>query len=78
MSTPLLRIAFNPSDSHYIAAFHADCGDVQILDMRSPGAPVIEIKAHKAQVNAIGWGKQESMLATVGMFVFKGKGLNDC
>ncbi|KAF8520323.1 WD40 repeat-like protein [Hysterangium stoloniferum] len=66
MSTPLLRIAFNPSDSHYIATFHADSGDVQILDMRSPGAPVIEIKGHRAQVNAIGWSKQEGMLATAG------------
>ena len=66
-STPLLRIAFNPSDSHYIASFHADSGEVQILDMRSPGAPIVELKGHRGQVNAIGWGRQESMLATAGM-----------
>jgi WD repeat-containing protein 68 len=66
-STPLLRLAFNPADSHYIATFHADSADVQILDMRSPGTPVIEIKGHRAQVNAIGWCKQENMLATAGL-----------
>ncbi|KIJ49380.1 hypothetical protein M422DRAFT_74518 [Sphaerobolus stellatus SS14] len=66
MSTPLLRIAFNPADSHYIATFHMDAQEVQILDMRSPGAPVIEIKGHKAQVNAIGWSRHDNMLATAG------------
>ncbi|KAF8588625.1 WD40 repeat-like protein [Ramaria rubella] len=67
VSTPLLRIAFNPADSHYIATFHADSsGEVQILDMRSPGAPVVELKGHRAQVNAIGWSNKESMLTTAG------------
>ncbi|KDQ21320.1 hypothetical protein BOTBODRAFT_99548 [Botryobasidium botryosum FD-172 SS1] len=66
-STPLLRTVFNPLDTNYLATFHADSPDVQILDMRSPGKPVIQLKGHRAPVNAIGWSSHEgSMLATVG------------
>ncbi len=49
-TAPLLRIAFNS------ATFNIDSCDIQILDMRSPGQPVMELKAHKAAVNALGWG----------------------
>ncbi|KAG1870108.1 WD40-repeat-containing domain protein [Suillus subalutaceus] len=45
----LLRIAFNPADSNYMSTFHMDGQDVQILDMRSPGQPVIELRGHRAQ-----------------------------
>ncbi|KAH9166238.1 WD40 repeat-like protein [Lactarius sanguifluus] len=54
-SSPLLRIAFNPSDANYMSTFHQDGSDVQILDMRSPGAPVMELRAHRAPINAAGW-----------------------
>jgi len=63
----LLRISFNPLDPHFLATFHADSPDVQVLDMRSPGKPVSELKAHRAPVQAIGWGASEgSMLASAG------------
>ncbi|KAF5386172.1 hypothetical protein D9615_002386 [Tricholomella constricta] len=64
-TSPLLRIAFNPSDSNYMSTFHMDGNDVQILDMRSPGQPVMELRGHHAQINAFGWGSAEHpLLAT--------------
>lgn len=69
-TAPLLRIAFNPADANYMATFHIDSSDIQILDMRSPGQPVMELKAHKAAVNALGWGSAENpLLATAGEYL---------
>jgi len=66
-TSPLLRIAFNPSDSNYMSTFHMDGSDIQILDMRSPGQPVMELRGHHAQINALGWGSAENpLLATAG------------
>jgi WD repeat-containing protein 68 len=66
-SSPLLRIAFNPSDPNYMSTFHQDGTDLQILDMRSPGAPVMEMRAHRAPINAAGWSSTESgLVATAG------------
>ncbi|ETW80958.1 hypothetical protein HETIRDRAFT_476709 [Heterobasidion irregulare TC 32-1] len=64
-TSPLLRIAFNPSDANYMSTFHMDGSDVQILDMRSPGAPVMELRAHRAPVNAAAWSFTDTpLLAT--------------
>ncbi|KAJ7594749.1 WD40 repeat-like protein [Mycena floridula] len=64
-TSPLLRIAFNPSDSNYMSTFHMDGSEIQILDMRSPGQPVLELKAHRSQINALGWGSADHpLLAT--------------
>jgi len=66
-TSPLLRIAFNPADSNYMSTFHMDGNDVQILDMRSPGQPVMELRAHRAQVNSLGWSSTSNpLLATAG------------
>ena len=65
-SSSLLRIAFNPNDANYMATFHLDSNDVQILDMRSPGQPVVDLRAHRGQLNAVAWGKSDAMLATGG------------
>ena len=66
-TSPLLRIAFNPSDANYMSTFHMDGSDVQILDMRSPGAPVMELRAHRAPVNAAAWSFTDTpLLATAG------------
>ena len=66
-TSPLLRISFNPADSNYMSTFHMDGADVQILDMRSPGQPVMELRAHHAAINALGWGSAERpLLATAG------------
>ncbi|KAF5351690.1 hypothetical protein D9756_007421 [Leucocoprinus leucothites] len=66
LTSPLLRIAFNPLDSNYMSTFHMDGCDVQILDMRSPGQPVMELRGHIAPINGLGWGSAEQpLLATV-------------
>lgn len=61
-STPkaLMRIAFDPSDSHYLATFKQDSGEVQVLDMRSPGTPVMEMSNGKSggRVGCIAWGEK--------------------
>ncbi|KAG9077104.1 hypothetical protein FS749_011038 [Ceratobasidium sp. UAMH 11750] len=44
-----------------------DSSNVQVLDMRNPGNPVVELKGHRGAVSAIGWGAAEaSMLASAG------------
>ncbi|KAG6862324.1 hypothetical protein C0995_016022 [Termitomyces sp. Mi166 len=44
-----------------------DGSDIQILDMRSPGQPVMELRAHHAPINAFAWGPTEHpLLATAG------------
>lgn len=64
-TSPLLRIAFNPADSNYMSTFHMDGTDVQILDMRSPGQPVIELRGHRSQINSMGWSTTDRpLLAT--------------
>jgi DDB1- and CUL4-associated factor 7 len=68
LTSPLLRICFNPADSNYMATFHNDGSDIQVLDMRSPGQPVMELRAHRSQINALSWGSAENpLLATAGM-----------
>lgn len=64
-TSPLLRIAFNPADSNYMSTFHMDGNEIQILDMRSPGQPVMELRAHAGPVNGLAWGSGEQpLLAT--------------
>ncbi|PWY98973.1 WD40 repeat-like protein [Testicularia cyperi] len=53
---PLLRIAFNPWDANYLATFHLESDSVQILDVRAPGSPILELRGHSSAVNAIAWG----------------------
>ncbi|TIB63429.1 hypothetical protein E3P78_01781 [Wallemia ichthyophaga] len=65
-NAPLLRLSFNPYDSNYLATFRADSGDVHVLDMRSPGAPVTNIRAHTRGVSGIAWKPDGGVLATGG------------
>lgn len=55
-AAPLLRIAFNPWDANYLATFHLESDAIQILDVRAPGLPILELKGHKGGINAIAWG----------------------
>jgi len=67
INSPLLRIAFNPHDANYMSTFSTDGCEVQILDMRNPGNPVMELRAHHAQINALGWGTTDHpLIATAG------------
>ncbi|KAF9978456.1 ddb1 and cul4 associated factor 7 [Actinomortierella ambigua] len=54
-TVPLLRLAFNRLDAHYLATFHADSSRVQILDIRMPGMPSTELHGHKGIVNCMAW-----------------------
>ena len=73
-TSPLLRISFNPADSNYMSTFHMDGADVQILDMRSPGQPVMELRGHHAAINALGWGSAERpLLATAGKHLLESR-----
>ncbi|KZT59536.1 WD40 repeat-like protein, partial [Calocera cornea HHB12733] len=65
---PLARVVFSPTDSNYIAMFHLDSNKVTIIDMRTPGRPLAELVAHQGNVNAIGWGQCEAMIASAGAF----------
>lgn len=56
LAAPLLRIAFNPWDANYLATFHLESDSIQILDVRAPGLPILELKGHKAGINAVAWG----------------------
>ncbi|KAK9900624.1 WD40 repeat-like protein [Cystobasidium minutum MCA 4210] len=53
--TPLLRLAFNPTDPNTLAVVHADNPSISILDVRSPGLPLAELHSHTAPVNGIAW-----------------------
>lgn len=64
--SPLLRLAFSPTAPHFVSVCHADSADVQILDTRSPGTPVMEVKGHGACVNGMAWGGQTMAGATGG------------
>lgn len=57
-SRPLARIGFSPVAQHYLATFGLDDGAAIVLDMRSPGAPVAEVRGHGAgtSLSGIGWG----------------------
>lgn len=55
-AAPLLRIAFNPWDANYLATFHLESDSIQILDVRAPGLPILELKGHRAGINAVAWG----------------------
>ncbi|CED83112.1 Palmitoyl thioesterase [Phaffia rhodozyma] len=59
-SKALMRIAFDPSNSHYLATFKQDSGDIQVLDMRSPGTPVVEMRNGRdgGKVGCISWGEK--------------------
>ncbi|KAN0065281.1 hypothetical protein ACQY0O_001116 [Thecaphora frezii] len=65
-ATPLLRIAFNPWDANYLATFHLESDSVQILDVRAPGSPILELRGHSASVNAIAWGPPSSGHGSLG------------
>ncbi|KAG8071868.1 hypothetical protein GUJ93_ZPchr0006g44116 [Zizania palustris] len=53
--TPLLRLAWNRYDFHYMATLLMDSSAVVVLDMRAPGLPVAELHRHRACTNAVAW-----------------------
>jgi WD repeat-containing protein 68 len=65
-TTPLLRLAFNPTDANTLAIIHQDVNEVLVLDIRSPGVPVAELRAHKAAVNSVAWSGDGHLLGSCG------------
>lgn len=63
---PLLRLKFNSADPNYIAVSSASGIDVNVLDVRVPGVPVVELRAHQANVNGLAWSGEGMILATCG------------
>lgn len=57
-ASPLLRLAFSERAPTYLAILHADAADVQLLDVRMPGTPCAELRAHHAAVNGLAWGER--------------------
>eukprot|EP01130_Rhizamoeba_saxonica_P017467 TRINITY_DN8479_c0_g1_i1.p1 TRINITY_DN8479_c0_g1~~TRINITY_DN8479_c0_g1_i1.p1 ORF type:complete len:340 (-),score=65.14 TRINITY_DN8479_c0_g1_i1:40-963(-) len=53
--TPLLRIAWNKSDTNLLATIKKDSKMPIILDIRIPSYPLFELEGHLACVNALDW-----------------------
>ncbi|EGG11373.1 uncharacterized protein MELLADRAFT_102295 [Melampsora larici-populina 98AG31] len=62
----LLRLKFNPIDPNYIAVSSASGHEVHLLDVRSPGVPVVELKAHASVVNGLAWSPDGNLLGSCG------------
>ncbi|KAJ1733322.1 hypothetical protein LPJ61_001623 [Coemansia biformis] len=52
---PLLRLSCNALDPNYIATFALDSNRVAVVDVRNPGAPVVQLAGHQAPIHAIAW-----------------------
>lgn len=64
---PLLRLSWNKQDTNYLATVVMDSSATVILDIRMPSAPVAELTAHAAGVNAVQWAPHSSChLCTAG------------
>ena len=63
-TAPLLRLATCPLDANLLATFDAGGTVVHILDVRRPGAPLLELDAHSGPLNAIDWSPTAKYLAT--------------
>lgn len=55
LRTPLMRLAWNKQDSHYLATFAQDSAEVIIVDIRMPCSPVARLHNHRACVNGLAW-----------------------
>ncbi|KAI8061096.1 WD40-repeat-containing domain protein [Gongronella butleri] len=55
-SCPLLRLQFNRINANLLATFRMDSPSVQILDIRHPSAPIVElVNSHQSSVNCMNW-----------------------
>ncbi|KAI9815988.1 MAG: hypothetical protein M1827_001980 [Pycnora praestabilis] len=52
---PLLRVAASPHDAHLLATFSQDSSLIRLLDVRSPGQALFELRGHTSSVNCIEW-----------------------
>ncbi|KAL0224654.1 hypothetical protein RCL1_002566 [Eukaryota sp. TZLM3-RCL] len=65
--TPLLRLAWNKTDSNYLATITQDSAKTIILDVRMPALAVGELGGHSSHVNSICWAPHSNChVATAG------------
>ncbi|KAH3686792.1 hypothetical protein WICPIJ_002231 [Wickerhamomyces pijperi] len=65
-TVPLLRLAASQVDPYTLATFAYRSPLISILDMRYPGAPTQQLKAHSGSINAIRWAPDRDLLVSVG------------
>lgn len=67
-SIPLLRLAWNRQDTHYISTFGLDHNEAIIVDVRYPITPVTILSGrHTAPISAMAWSPQSAQnICTVG------------
>lgn len=68
--SPLMRLAFDPLNPSALALVHDQSSSALLVDVRVPGVPVAELKAHSAPINGLAWSTGSasdsgSALATV-------------
>ncbi|CAN6611948.1 hypothetical protein TRVA0_005S00276 [Trichomonascus vanleenenianus] len=67
MPVPLVRVATSPHDRNVLATIAANSNKVIILDVRSPGTPLMTLDAHTRNVNCVKWAPSKPhVLATGG------------
>ncbi|VDM19399.1 unnamed protein product [Wuchereria bancrofti] len=60
LRSPLMRLAWNKQESHYLATFAQDSAEVVIVDIRVPCNPLARLHNHRACVNGIAWAPHSS------------------
>lgn len=54
-SKALVRVCCNKQDSNLVGAFAINSKDILILDLRSPGRPLLTLRSHTSTINGISW-----------------------
>ncbi|KAJ1724532.1 hypothetical protein LPJ53_001237 [Coemansia erecta] len=57
---PLLRLSCNALDPNYLATFALDSQTVSVIDVRHPGAAVVQLVGHLGPVHAVQWSPVSS------------------
>ncbi|MCP9262703.1 DDB1-and CUL4-associated factor 7 [Dirofilaria immitis] len=60
LRSPLMRLAWNKQESHYLATFAQDSAEVVIVDIRVPCNPLARLHNHRACVNGVAWAPHSS------------------
>lgn len=58
--SPLLRVAWNKLDHHFLLTFSANSHRIILLDTRYPSVPVAELVGHQSIVNDVIWSPHSS------------------
>lgn len=53
--SPIMRVAWNKVDPHFLAIISMESPLVTVLDTRHPGVPIVQLCGHSKYVNSIAW-----------------------